>query len=71
MIENLILEKDTLAERAELAELELEEAKNKIKQLEEEKELQQLEAEEALLAQGIVNIVSGINKNQAEVMLEN
>jgi len=56
MIENLILEKDTLTERAELAELELEEAKNKIKQLEEEKELQQLEAEEALLNQGIISI---------------
>lgn len=54
MVENLILEKDILAERAEIAEAELEEAKIKIKTLEEEKELQQLEAEEALLAQGII-----------------
>ena len=53
MVENLILEKDVLAERAELAELELEEFKNKVKALEEEKELLQLEMEEALLAQGI------------------
>ncbi len=52
MIEQLVMEKENLTERAELAELELEEAKNKIKDLEEEKELQQLEAEEALLAQG-------------------
>ena len=52
MVENLILEKDALAERAELAELELEEMKNKVQALAEEKELLQLEMEEALLSQG-------------------
>ena len=48
----MILEKDALAERAELAELELEEMKNKVQALSEEKELLQLEMEEALLSQG-------------------
>ena len=53
-MENLILEKDALAERAELAELELEEMKNKVQTLAEEKELLQLEMEEALLSQGFI-----------------
>ncbi len=52
MVENLILEKDALAERAEIAELELEEFKKQVQNLAEEKELLQLEMEEALLSQG-------------------
>lgn len=53
MIENLILEKDELAERAELAEGELQESKARVKKLEEEVEILQLELEEAVIAGGI------------------
>ena len=54
MVEELIIEKDNLAEKLEKAEKGFETASQRVKSLEEEKELLQLELEEALLAQGIV-----------------
>ena len=50
LVDNLTLEKEDLANSKETLELALEEEKNKSERLQEEKELQELEAEEAIIA---------------------
>lgn len=52
LIEKLTLQKEDLENTNELLSLELEEANIKIKELEEEKELKELEAEDKILSAG-------------------
>ena len=52
MIEKLSMEKEDLENNNEMLSLELEEAQFKMKELQDDKELQELEAEEKILNEG-------------------
>lgn len=66
LIERLSLEKEDLANSFEMASLELDEAKAKIKELQESVELLELEAEEKILSSGnylyLIKIINTLNR---------